>query len=102
MRDTYIKLATLAGALDLQATFERYRLGWITQPVGFYCLEIVWEFYPLYVISIYLITPNEGKGMDQPALTHTLVRRVGLMYRRRQFIVSYLGWIYRVGHHRRV
>lgn len=52
MKDTQIELATLTGAPDLQAAFERYRLGWTAHPTESYFPKIVREFYALYATSI--------------------------------------------------
>lgn len=76
LEETMIKIATFIGDPDLRVEFERYRLRWITQPLGSQFLEIVQDFYASYMASFYLVTPTEGRGVDQPSLTYMLVKRI--------------------------
>lgn len=63
---TQIEITILAGAPDPWAVFYRYQLRWITQPLGFYYWDIVWDFYALYMVLIYLITLTEGDEYTIP------------------------------------
>lgn len=56
-KEKWIDLYGLDGALLLQATFDRYLLGWITQTLGSYNLTLVWE--SLYHSIASLTTPRD-------------------------------------------
>lgn len=61
-----IELATLAGAPDLKAAFDRYGLGYMGERSRSYYLEIVQDFNASYVVLVDLLTPTEGRAKDQP------------------------------------
>lgn len=48
----------------------------MSQLFGCYSPMIVWEFYDSYALFTYLVTLAESRIVDQPQLTHTLVRGV--------------------------
>lgn len=63
----------LVGAPDFQASFDQYRLAWMTWPQRSYISAMVWEFNALYVSMLYRVTPWDGRSIKKPQLENTLV-----------------------------
>lgn len=74
-QDVVLELNGILGAPEQQASFDRYQLEQMTQPAGLYILTLVWELYA-YASMVYLVTPTKERVVEQPQLTHTLVRDV--------------------------
>lgn len=83
--ETRIGIKALAKILDVKATFDRYRLGWMGEPFGFYSLEVVCELYDYFSNSSNLITPVRKRALDHPPLAHTLVRSILVTCLKRYF-----------------
>lgn len=72
-------LTGLGSVSLLQAIFDRYHLGWMTQPIGSYSPVLVWELYAFYH-AILLLTMPKSRGfmryIKYPQLEQTLVKGV--------------------------
>lgn len=63
----------LVRAPELQASFDRYRYGWMAPYKCSYNSALVQEFYAYLASMIYLITHPEGGGVEKPQMNHNLV-----------------------------
>lgn len=68
-----IDLIGLVGEPNLWASFDQYRLGWMTQPQISYISSLVWDFYTYYAFTLYLVSLRNSRIVEQPHLEHTLV-----------------------------
>lgn len=68
-----IGIADLARNAGIEATFDRYSLGWIDAPFESYISTLIYEFYTLYAASKDLITQVGKKAQGQPLLAYTIV-----------------------------
>lgn len=61
-----INLSGLDGIPLLQIIFNRYQLGCMTRPLGFYNPILVWEFYSSYHATVSSTIPRGDTYVEQP------------------------------------